>query len=592
MAFNSREDFLKEYARAYRDTPYALKTYLETYDNTQSKYVPLALFPDQETLIKDYDTANENIVIKYRQAGVSTVTAAWAAKKLAFATKKKPEKILIVANKLDTATEFAIKIRNFIQQWPEWLEVEFSKEKDATSHYKLTNGSEVKAVGCTKDALRGYTPTILIFDEAAYIEAGDDFWAACMASLSTGGKVIVISTPNGFDQIYYGIYKQAIDGHNNFKISYLYWYTDPRFVQDLKWVKCDDIIHYMLNRGMYDDDEVCLIENDQDKFTQLMLDGYKPYSPWFEGMCKKLKYDVRKINQEINCAFLGSGSNVFPVEVLEQLKEKHIVEPTRRLVNNMMWIWKPPVPGHKYIMGIDVSSGQSDDYSSFSILDFDEKEQVAEFFGKIPPDELADIAYPYAVQYNAFVVVDITNGWGGQTSKKLYSEYQYKNMFFDKLKNESVWKYDPKKEEKLPGITFNSKRVQIIAALEEDLRSGLIVHSERLYNEFNTFVYINGKPDHMKGHHDDAIMGLAMAVYVGETSFAHLKKVNKMTKAMLESWTMNENKPSTGISTGHPTQTNGYDPFILSPGQMENQAMNPGRHAYQQFGWLFGKPKQ
>ena len=60
---------LKEYARILKDTPYALKTYLQTYDNTQKKYVPLELFPDQIELINDYDTYNENITRKYRQAG-------------------------------------------------------------------------------------------------------------------------------------------------------------------------------------------------------------------------------------------------------------------------------------------------------------------------------------------------------------------------------------------------------------------------------------------------------------------------------------------------------------------------------------------
>ena len=75
-----------------RNTPYALRTYLQTYDNTVSKYVPLDLFPDQITLIEDYDNHNENVALKYRQAGVSTVTAAWASKKLAFAKKTKPEK--------------------------------------------------------------------------------------------------------------------------------------------------------------------------------------------------------------------------------------------------------------------------------------------------------------------------------------------------------------------------------------------------------------------------------------------------------------------------------------------------------------------
>ena len=43
-----------------RNTPYALRTYLQTYDNTVSKYVPLDLFPDQISLIEDYDAYNEN----------------------------------------------------------------------------------------------------------------------------------------------------------------------------------------------------------------------------------------------------------------------------------------------------------------------------------------------------------------------------------------------------------------------------------------------------------------------------------------------------------------------------------------------------
>ncbi len=97
--------------------------------------------------------------MKYRQAGVSTVTAAWASKKLVFAKKQKPEKILIIANKLDTSVEMANKIRGFTEQWPAWVGVTFAKEKNSQRHFKLTNDCEVKAVATSKDALRGYTPT-------------------------------------------------------------------------------------------------------------------------------------------------------------------------------------------------------------------------------------------------------------------------------------------------------------------------------------------------------------------------------------------------------------------------------------------------
>jgi len=294
----SREQVLLEYAKCVKDTPYALKTYLKTYDNTQSQFVPLNLFPDQEALINDYDEHEENIALKYRQAGVSTVTAAWSSKKLVTASKKKPEKILIIANKLDTSMEFANKVRSFVDQWPSWFGVTFSQEKNSQRHFKLTNGCEVKAVATSKDALRGYTPTILIFDEAAFIDADDDFWSACMASLSTGGKVIVISTPNGFDPIYYTIYNQALKGMNDFKITEMFWYRDPRYAGDLKLLKVKDVVHYMLNREDYKDDEITIDyshikprERNYEEIKKHLLDGYKPYSSWFEGMSKKLKFD-------------------------------------------------------------------------------------------------------------------------------------------------------------------------------------------------------------------------------------------------------------------------------------------------------------
>ncbi len=54
-----------------RSTPYALRTYLQTYDNTVQKYVPLDLFPDQVSLIEDYDNYNENIALKLFLAGHS-----------------------------------------------------------------------------------------------------------------------------------------------------------------------------------------------------------------------------------------------------------------------------------------------------------------------------------------------------------------------------------------------------------------------------------------------------------------------------------------------------------------------------------------
>ena len=583
----NKEQLIIEVTKCMRNTPYALRTYLQTYDNTVSKYVPLDLFPDQISLIEDYDNYNENIALKYRQAGVSTVTAAWASKRLAFAKKTKPEKILIIANKLDTSMEMANKVRGFVEQWPSWVGIGFSQEKNSQRHFKLNNNCEVKAVATSRDALRGYTPTILIFDEAAFIEADSDFWSACMASLSTGGKVIVVSTPNGYDPIYYEIYDQALRGMNDFKISEMYWYRDPRYTKDLYMVKTNDLVHYLLNREDYQKDVVIDLsmpnpyERDHSVVTKYIEDGYKPCSAWFESMVKKLKYDRRKVAQELECNFLGSGDNVFDSELMQNIAKNQLREPQAKLMGSGLWIFKEPVNGHKYVMGVDVSRGDSEDFSSIQIIDFDEREQVLEYVGKVPPDVLAEIAYKWGTMYNAYCVVDLTGGMGVATARKL-QELSYQGGFYiDGVDTSNKWKWDPKVNDKIPGINFNAKRVQIISALEEACRHGFRIYSNRTYNEMNTFVYINGRPDHQKGHHDDCIMGLSMAIYVAEKSFQSLEKVTNHTKAMINSWStaVNENKNASEF----------FNPMVP---QMGRDSMGHNRSSskedYQKYGWLFG----
>jgi hypothetical protein len=587
MSNLTKEQVLIEYVKCQKDNNYALKTYLQTYDNTVSKYVPLELFPDQISLLSDYEEYNENIALKYRQAGVSTVTAAWVSKKLAFAKKTKPEKILIIANKLDTSLEMANKIRAFVGQWPSWVGIDFSPEKNSQKHYKLNNGCEVKAVATSKDALRGFTPTILIFDEAAFIEADSDFWAACMASLSTGGKVIVISTPNGHDPIYYEIYDQSLRNMNDFKISEMYWYRDPRYAKDLYFVKTDNIVHYLLNKEEYPNQDIIswtdIPNNERNLYEvkELQQKGYKPCSTWFEAMVKKLKYDKRKVSQELECNFLGSGDNVFDSKLMQNIKENMLKEPQNKMVSNSLWIWKEPVLGHKYVMGVDVSRGDSEDFSSFQIVDFDEREQVAEFVGKLPPDTMAEICYKWASMYNAFIVIDITGGMGVSTSRKL-QEMGYRDLYIDGVDTANKWKYDPKALEKIPGINFNNKRVQIIASYEEAMRHGFRIYSNRLYNEMDSFVYINGRPDHQKGRHDDILMSIAMATYVAEASFASLTKVTEHTKAMIDSWSVNVNEQS--------REALSFNPVIPNNGERIRQfgSQNISKEDYQKYGWLFG----
>ena len=44
-------------------------------------------------------------------------------------------------------------------------------------------------------------------------------------------------------------------------------------------------------------------------------------------MVKKLKYDRRKVSQELESYFLGSGDNVIPVDTIEKIKVEDIRDP-------------------------------------------------------------------------------------------------------------------------------------------------------------------------------------------------------------------------------------------------------------------------
>ena len=585
----TKVEILEEYAKCLKDPVYTIEKYLDTFDKTQNKYVPFNMFHGQKELIRNLDSYNENICMKYRQAGVSTAAAAWSSYKLLFAPKESPEKILILANKLDTAVELATKIKNFLRQYPTWMGIDFDNQKNAARHYRLTNRSEVKAVATSTDALRGYTPTVLIFDEAAYIEGGEELWAASMASISTGGKIILISTPNGFDGVYYPVYDQAQRGMNNFKITKLEWYLDPRYAADLRWVKTDSVVHYFLNTDEYNKNDI-IEEKDISKYNEWVSKGYKPISPWLEGMSKKFKYDGRLLSQEIFCSFIGSGDNVISEEIVKKIEETDVTFPIEKQVGGGLWLWKQPVVGNKYILGADISRGDSEDFTTFSIIDFDNREQVVEYMGKIPPDIAAEIIFKWATLYNAFVVVDITGGMGVATSRKL-QELGYYNLYFDGIKGTERLVFNPKNTDKIPGINFNNKRILIVQSFEEELRNGFIIRSQRIINELRTFVYINGRPDHMKGQHDDCIMAMAMCLYVARSSFASLEKVNNQTKAMLESWVSvgDENKPAG--TAGDDTDNKKPSNYNYSDESIEYNKSKIPAHLKDHM-WLWGvKPK-
>ena len=597
-----RAEQLKIFARCLGDPIYGIETFLKTFDLTQEGMVPFKLFYKQKEVIKSYEEFNRNLVTKPRQAGVSTTTAAYIAIKSAFGDPDNPSKVLILANKQTLAQEILKKVKDFLDQIPYWVwglnEGSDYLEINSKGHLKLkSNGCEIRALATSKDALRGFTPTFLVMDEAAYIDNGSEVFGAALASLGTGGKIALISTPNGMDPLYYKTYDKSKTGDNNFNLVEMKWYHDVRYNRGLYWVRgeeeekekiiCDTVDRTKL-RWEYMDNIYETDESTIEYYEVMIKDGWKPLSPWYDEMAADMG-DPKKIAQELDVSFIGSGGNVVDDEYITYHEENFVKDPEfASEVEKSMWIWKKPEVGHKYIMGVDVSRGDGKDSSTIVILDFENLEQVAEFKHKLPPDILAEIVYKYGNMYSAYTIVDITGGMGVATVLKLL-EMEYKHLHYDDPKSrklsEKYAKTVYKQGDKVPGFNVGNTRLQMVSELEEHIRENkTIIRSQRMISELKTFVYKGGRPDHMEGYHDDIIMAYAMAIFIIQTSFKKLEHVEKQTKAMLDSWVNTTNKSNDKMFSDK-QHTN---PFYTNTPTYEPKQGNNGNNDNGEYNWLFG----
>jgi hypothetical protein len=496
-----------EYAKCCADPVYFLNNYGYVFDLEKQKIDRLTLYAYQEPILHDFEKHRNNIVLKSRQQGLSVLSAGYAAYKLIFG---EDERILVVANDAKGAIRFVESVKIFLDNCPEWMLPE-QRLVDNQRELKFSNGCQIKAVSSSPQAGRGESLTLLILDEVAFIEHADSIWMGAGMALSvTGGKCIMISTPFGTGTLYHRTWVGAIKKENDFNPIKVHWSTHP-----------------ILSRGL---------EYRADEFG-----NQKPWSPWYDTECKRFEYNNVKISQELDLSFEGSRNLVIDNIVIERFKHK-LINPIDCYFDYLsqegfvkyetpFYVWKKPEENHNYILAADISRGDGADYSTIEIIDAVTLEQVAEYQGKVMPDEFANIIYQAGLVYNIAYVAAECNSFGLVTSLRLKNELNYPpdKIFHSKtavqLYNKS-WKVNLKKDDDIPGWQTTSKtRPIMISTLQRYMREGeVIINSERLLNEFQTFIYTTSnknsnevKAQHAPGYHDDLIFAFGIALVMRDT---------------------------------------------------------------------------
>ena len=574
-------NYKEEYIKCYKDKSrqYFIENYLSTYNAIERKEVPFKLFPRQIELIKSFSKYNNIITIKPRQSGITTVCSAYIAAQLVFASPSSPETVLCIGNKLDISQQLLEKMADFLEQVPRWMwgsdyfSPDPNSPKNTKSIFKtrnkarleLFNGCKVYARSSGANAARGISSAAyVLFDEAAFIQNGVSVYTQAVATTNavTNAKIIMISTPNGKDPLYYQTYSKAVKKENNFHVVEFRWFQDPRYNRNLKWYRknvktgvvewnCDTVVDKKGN-----------IKYDEARWKKMEQEGWKPTSPWYENTCKSFNNDEIKINQELNVSFLGSSDNVVPVEVIEQQLKENVIEITddwelKDTLVEETWIWKDPIPGHRYICAADPSSGAGDDFTAIQVIDVDAVDnngmpffdQVLEYNGKLNGNEVGQLIDRYGKVYNnALVVVEAIGGYGDSVALSLL-ELGYPNLYYDdptlkNYTNENMAKFTNHKfdqKNRLPGFRSNALRLQMISNFVELIKENAFrIRSMRTINELETWVFKNGRPDHQDGAHDDLLTCLAMGLFIMQFYMIRKDKDKSKDAAMLKSWRVNK----------------------------------------------------
>ncbi len=492
----NKQKQIAEIVKCGKDPAYFINRYVKIQHPMKGR-ISFHTFPFQDECLKAFNDHRFNVVVKSRQLGLSTLSAAYAVWLALF---RKDKSILVIATKLAVAQNFIKKVKVALSGIPEWMWITEITAKN-TQAIEFSNGSQIKAVPTSDDAGRSEALSLLIVDEAAFIRNFDELWKGLYPTLSTGGRAILVSTPNGTGGQYYDIYHGAEQEENEFNAIKLPWDVHP--------------------------------ERDEE---------------WFDKESRNL--NKQQVAQELLCDFQASGETFLSSEDIMKLQSQ-IREPIEKWgPGNNVWVWKYFRDDHSYVISADVSRGDGADYSTFHVIDTTDSEVVAEFRGKVPPDQLAVLLAEAGRRYGEALLCPESNTYGYAVLMKLH-EMSYRNLYFAKEKEKFNALYGTGNIGKAGFSTQATNRAKILTKLEEVIRNNKVsCYSSRLVSEFKTFIWNGSKAQAQRGKNDDLVMSLAIGLWLYDSATKSTKKTIDMNTAMLSAFGVNK-KDNTPRPSGY-----------------------------------------
>lgn len=340
--------------------------------------------------------------------------------------------------------------------------------------------------------LRGGTVQKLHITESAYNKDRNELNAGSKQTVPITGFISEETTANGYNE-FFDFYTECSQNPNvgelDYKTYFYPWFDNPEYTL----------------QGSLDDKNMEELQL-QNKYN--LTDGQLIWRRW---KMKELKKDqvgvglsgLQLFKQEYPAtateAFQSGAGNVFNAEKIDNTHTERLLITGNSLEKQGFKIWHDVMPSKKYVIGVDPSDGEGSDFSCIDIWEKDTLTQVAQYVGKLRPDELAELIKESAVHYNeAYVGVE-----NNMLSTILFLVKIYDHYFFTTRIDEKTLKRTKK-----IGWNTNSKTRDVmiddfIQYFDEDL---LHINSDMTLKQMKTFVKKdNGKREHADGKFDDAL---------------------------------------------------------------------------------------
>ena len=369
-------EMLKEYMKCAEDPVYFAENYIKIV-HVDHGLIPMDMYDYQKDITRKITDSRRVAVLTSRQAGKTTTAVAVILHYILFNEFKT---VAILANKGDAAREVLGRIQLAYEALPKWMQQGI--EEWNKGNITLENGCKIYAGTTTSSAIRGKSISFLYLDEVAFIEGFDEFFASVYPTISSGQstKLLMTSTPNGLNH-FWKTCKGAREGTNGYEFVEVMWYDVPG-------------------------------RDEQ----------------WKDETLEALDFDQEKFEQEYCCQFLGSSGTLISGAKLKELAPSRPITESEGITQ-----YEKAIPGHSYVMTVDVSRGKGLDYSTFTMIDVTEmpyKQVCCYQDNTISPVDFASVIYRIGLMYNESAVLIEINDIGEQVSDVLLMDYGYENLLF------------------------------------------------------------------------------------------------------------------------------------------------------------------